>query len=108
MFLGNALCNTGQYLIVQGHEEKKLYFPDKLIDGYKDIIHLDGAIFIVQNQNGKFGLIKLELFRPQTIRAIEYHKIELAPDKDTILLYKNEHNRPRFISLHSIMGDTIK
>ena len=107
-FLANALCNTGEYLIVQGHEEKKLYFLDKLVGGYKDIIHLAGTVFIVQNQNGKYGLIKLEVFRPQTIRAMEYHKIELASDKDSILLYKNENARPRFISLHSLIGDTLR
>lgn len=107
-FLGNALYNTGQYLIVKGEDCKKLYFLDKLIATYHDIIHLDGSVFIVQNRNGKYGLIRLELFRVQTIRAVEYHKIELAADKDNILLYKNEHNRPRFIQLHTLIQDANK
>lgn len=103
-FLSNALYNNGQYLIVKGQDCEELYFLDKLIEKYKHIIHLEENIFIVQHRTGKYGLIKLESFSIKTIRAMEYSKIELASDGDSVLLYKNEHNRPRYISLHSLLS----
>jgi hypothetical protein len=39
---------------------------------------------------------------------MEYDKIELDSDKDTILLYKNSHARPRFMALHTLVSETKK
>lgn len=103
-FLSNALYNTGQYLVVKGQDCEEVYFLDKLIATFKHVVHLKETIFIVQHRTGKYGLIKFDSFRIHTIRAMEYYKIELASDGDSILLYKNEHNRPRYIALHSLLN----
>lgn len=103
-FLSNALYNTGEHLVVRGINCEEVYFLDKLIATFKHVIHLKDTIFIVQHRAGKYGLIKLDSFRIHTIRAMEYYKIELASDGDSILLYKNEHNRPRYIALHSLLN----
>ena len=59
-------------------------------------------IFIVVNDDDKYGLIRAGTIRAEIIRPFEYIKIELSEDKRNVLLYKT--GRPRFIAIHSLLN----
>jgi hypothetical protein len=101
-FLKSVIQQTDQHLLVRtkdGHIA--IVFHSKQIGVYKDVIYLGKDLFIVVNDDDKYGLIRGGTIRADIIRPFEYVKIELSEDKRNVLLYKT--GRARFIPLHSLI-----
>lgn len=102
-FLKSVLQQTDQHLIIRMADERiAIFFHSRQIGIYKEVIYLGKDVFIVVNDDDKYGLIRAGTIRPDIIRPFEYTKIELSEDKRNVLLFKT--GRPRFITIHSLLN----
>ena len=101
-FLKSVLQQTDQHLLIRTKDDRiAIFFHSRQIGIYKDVIYLGKDVFIVVNDDDKYGLIQAGTIRPDFIRPCEYAKIELSEDKRNVLLYKT--GRARFIPLISLL-----
>lgn len=101
-FLKSVLQQTDQHLLIKTKDDRiAIFFHSRQIGIYKDVTYLVKDVFIVMNDDDKYGLIRAGTIRGDIIRPFEYTKIELSQDKRNVLLYKT--GRPRFIPLQTLL-----
>ncbi len=98
---------VGEYLVIHsGKTEDCIKYREMVLVRYKEIRHIGQGVYIVQNKESKYGLLKCDGVHPIIIRAVKYSKIEIGPDGDSIMLY-SENRRPRYVALHTLIQSQL-
>ena len=101
-YLQSVLFQTEQHFVIRTKTGKaRIRFQSGEVGDYKEVIPVADEIFIVCNDDGRFGLIRCVEYKTEIIRPFEYTKIEISSDKRNILLTKT--GRPRFIPIQAIV-----
>ena len=100
--LSHVKFQRGDYLVIMAEEGYEyIRYQGTRIITYKEIRYIGRGVFIVQNNNSRYGLIRCEGLKVKILRSVKYSNIEIASDGDSILLH-GETGRPRYVSLRAI------
>ena len=101
-YLQSVLFQTEQHLVIRTKSGKsQIRFQSGEVGEYKEVIPVADEIFIVCNDDDRFGLIRCKEYKAEILRPFEYTKMEISPDHRNILLTKT--GRPRFIPIHNFL-----
>ena len=102
--LSGAKFQLGNLLVYKDYlGEEYLMNHKRVLTSYKEINHLSNGVFVVRTYSGFYGIISYDDKRGLMVhREPKYKRIEVAKDNDSILLYKDDGKRPRFVTLHSL------
>lgn len=96
---GLILFFDNLHLIVKERKQTSLYKRRVRFLSCRDIKHISGNLFLYMNNDSHFGLISTKHnIKSPFITASNYIKIDIAENKQSALLYK-ENKRPRIFNL---------
>ena len=94
---------VGDYWVCRAIDEGEyIQYQGLFLGRYQEINHIGNGIYIVCDNNAKYGIIRFDGAHVILVRPLKYTNIEFEPAADRLMLH-SENRRPRYIAFHTLL-----